>query len=83
MAGRGVVVVQGLDGLWLDARDTSFWNGQGSLSFDVKGELSDTIACCESRRGSFRAGAASLVLAGAPTCIWVSSELHRLVWFMS
>ena len=36
-AGADVVVVRGLDGLWLDAEDTPFWLGQGSLAFDVKG----------------------------------------------
>jgi hypothetical protein len=38
MAGRqDIVVVSGLDGLWLDPSDTAFWRGGGLLSFEVKG----------------------------------------------
>lgn len=34
---QNVVVVKGYDGIWLDAQDTAFSEGEGLLSFEVKG----------------------------------------------
>jgi hypothetical protein len=45
--GQGVVVVDGLDGLWLDPRDTAFWRGEGLLSFEAKGTRQRRPSSCE------------------------------------